>query len=161
MPGMSAGGAGTPRDDGFSQPLNGQRESAPRAFLSRLSRRLLSHPAGGAQAVVGHIDRAWSWSFTGLTGERPTLRPVFENTLKRLAKGHPVGYAMEFFNDCYAELASDLDDEIQRPGAGHDERLAQLWTSRNDARNYAVLGDPAVRLAVAAPPAAARAEATR
>jgi hypothetical protein len=158
---FSCFGAGTPRFDGFPQALHGHREIAPRAFLSRLSRRLLAHPAGGALAVVGHVDRAWSWSFTGLTGDGPTLRPVFENTLKRLANGYPIGYAMEFFNSCYAELASDLDDEIKRATDSRDERLAQLWTGRNDARNYAVLGDPAVRLAVPPPQSDARAEAVR
>jgi hypothetical protein len=149
---FSCFGAGTPRLDGFPEPLYGQRQIAPRAFLSRLAARLLAHPRGGAQAVVGHVDRAWSWSFSGLGGEWPTLRPVFENTLKRLANGYPVGYAMEYFNSCYADLAATLAEEIGQSGAGDessgDERLAQLWTGRNDARNYAVLGDPAVRLAV-------------
>jgi hypothetical protein len=148
---FSCFGAGTPRADGFLKPLFGKRQIAPRAFLSRLSRRLLAHPRGGAQAVVGHVDRAWSWSFSGLDGEWPTLRPVFENALKRLANGYPIGHAMEFFNLCYAELAATLEDELGRHAGGdgrRDERLAQLWTGRNDARNYAVLGDPAVRLAV-------------
>jgi hypothetical protein len=146
---FSCFGAGTPRNDGFPEPLHGRRRIAPQAFLSRLSRRLLTHASGGAQAVVGHVDRAWSWSFTGLTGAKPSLRPVFANTLKRLANGYPIGFAMEYFNGCYAELASDLDDEIKRSPNGRDARIAELWTSRNDARNYAVLGDPAVRLAVA------------
>jgi hypothetical protein len=153
---FSCFGAGTPRSDGFPQPLYGQREIAPRAFLSRLSRRLLAHPRGGALAVVGHVDRAWSWSFSGLTGEWPTLRPIFKNALKRLANGYPVGYAMEFFNQCYAQLSTTLEYEVGRPAAaGGDQRIAQLWTDRNDARNYAVLGDPAARLAVG-PAAAAR-----
>jgi hypothetical protein len=148
---FSCYGAGTPRRDAFPQPLHGQRELAPRAFLSQLSRRLLGHPAGGALAVVGHVDRAWSWSFADLGGREPALRPVFENTLKSLAMGYPIGYAMEFFNSCYAELASDLDDELRRTDAGREGRIAELWTSRNDARNYAVLGDPAVRLAAPLP----------
>jgi len=149
---FSCFGAGTPRVDGFPEPLFGQRQIAPRAFLSRLSKRLLAHPRGGALAVVGHVDRAWSWSFSGLSGKWPTMRPVFENALRRLTNGYPVGYAMEFFNSCFAELAATLDEEIDRSAGGGDgrgdERLAQLWTGRNDARNYAVLGDPAVRLAV-------------
>jgi|HubBroStandDraft_3_1064219.scaffolds.fasta_scaffold02674_4 hypothetical protein len=145
---FSCFGAGTPRRDGFPVPLHGRREIAPKSFLSRLSRRLLTHPAGGALAVVGHVDRAWSWSFAGAGEDGPTLRPVFESALRRLTGGYPVGYATEFFNSCYAELSTVLDEEA-RSSAGDDERLAQLWTSRNDARSYAVLGDPAVRLAVA------------
>jgi hypothetical protein len=144
---FSCYGAGTPRRDGFQVPVFGEREIARRAFLSRLSSRLLAHPRGGALAVIGHVDRAWSWSFAGLTGREVALRPVFESTLCRLFSGAPLGYAMEFFNGCYAELASDLDEELRRDCRNHDY-LARLWANRNDARNYAVLGDPAVRLAL-------------
>lgn len=146
---FSCYGAGTPRSDDFPEPVSGQREIAPRAFLSRLARRMLAHPKGAALAVVGHVDRAWSWSFGGPEGREHTLRPVFGNTLQRLTAGSTIGFAMEYFNACYAELASDLDDELRRSRDDGDPRIANLWTSRNDARNYALLGDPAVRLAVA------------
>ena len=54
-------GAGTPK---YSTPRNGERRQiAPRAFVSRLAQRLLSHPNGGALAVIGNVDMFWSSIF--------------------------------------------------------------------------------------------------
>jgi len=62
--------------------------------------------------------------------------------------GHPVGYAMEYFGSRHAELSADLAlalGEDSEPGLARDRELADLWTTSSDARNYLVLGDPAVR----------------
>jgi hypothetical protein len=142
-------GAGTPRWDEFSRKGQGERRAlSSRAFLGRLPQRLLGHPRGGALAVVGHVDRAWGFSLVW-----PDAGPqtgVFESTLRRLLDGQPVGSAMEFFNQRYAELASDLASEVEALGFGKqlDETLlADLWTASHDARNYTILGAPAVRVA--------------
>jgi hypothetical protein len=145
---FSCFGAGTPRYDAYPAPLHGSRRIAARGFVAPLARRLLSHPKGGALAVIGHVDRAMGWSFGGPKSRAHKLRPVFENALKALTAGYPVGYAMEFFNSCHAELAAEMDIEARRNGHSRDRRLVELWTNRHDARNYAVLGDPAVRLAL-------------
>jgi hypothetical protein len=144
-------GAGTPHWDEFTRRGRGEphRELSSGSFMGRLPQRLLGHPKGGALAVVGHVDRAWGFSLVW-PGAGPQTT-VFESTLRRLLDGQPVGWAMEFFNQRYAELASDLAAEVESLGFGKklDETvIADLWTASHDARNYTIVGDPAVRVAI-------------
>lgn len=142
--------AGTPRMDQFAHLRQGRREPvqiAPVSFVAQLPKRLLAHPAGGALAVIGHIDRAWGSSF--YWGGSVEYQTAYESTVARIMAGDPVGCATEYFNARYAELAVMLNGELEQIRDGRQPNAAELsalWTANNDARGYAIIGDPAVRL---------------
>jgi hypothetical protein len=139
---------GTPRLDDFSHAAFTEPEPiAPHAFVATLPKRLLSHPRGGALAVVAHVERAWGYSFSW-PGAGPQLQ-AFESTLTQLASGHPIGSALEYFNDRYSQLAAMLTTQIEdaKFQKNIDEvEIAGTWTAHNDARSYVIVGDPAIRL---------------
>jgi len=143
-------GAGTLAFDPFLMDRDGgPRPVAERPFIAALPKRLLSHPRGGALAVLGHIDRAWGFSIRP-RGLGPQIVP-FRNLIGRVLAGEPVGHATKDFSEKYASLSASLLDALDksRPGERLDEvDLAWAWVERNDAQNYIVLGDPAVRIRV-------------
>ena len=147
-------GAGTPCLNDFPYYDNNWGPIAPHAFLARLPQRLLAHPGGGALAVIGHVDRAWGYSFSWYAEGRTREQTVaFRDTLTALMGGQPVGHAVECFNNRHATLSAMLTGQLLdvRRGTESDEReLAGLWPANNDSRAYVVIGDPAARLMVAA-----------
>ena len=153
--------AGTPR---FENQVRDQppRELADRAFVSRLSQRLLGHPRGGALAVIGHVDVSWGdtlQEFANAPGGTKQWKSegsdTFVGTVSRLVRGFTVGSAMDFFNSRYAQTAAELVDQLLNPtlyGSADGKRARdRLINEAIDVRNYIVLGDPAVRLPVEGP----------
>lgn len=136
-------GLGTPQFNDFKHK-DGEAELAEQPFVARLPQKLLSHEKGGALAVLGHIDRAWTHSFKNSQIKQWS---VFQSALTCLMRRCPVGYAMEYFNQEYAELASDCNLGIQNDKK-KDKEIAELWTRSHNARNFAIFGDPAVRVAI-------------
>ena len=137
-------GAGTPKHDEFlPAESNERRELAAQPFVARLPQRLLM---SGAAAVMGHIERAWSCSFLWPGAGAQT--GVVTHMLQQLAGGARVGAAAQLFNDRCNEIAFELARAIKdrKFGLENDEEIAALWLAQTDAENYAILGDPAVRL---------------
>jgi hypothetical protein len=64
-----------------------------------------------------------------------------------LMLGRRVGSALDRFNGRWAAIATELSD-LMRDDPDHNKstKALNLWIARDDARNYIILGDPAVRL---------------
>jgi hypothetical protein len=144
-------GAGTPyRDEFYELARKEPTPIARHAFIAGLPRRLLSLPRGGALAVIGHVERAWTFSFQWENIQEDTA--TFESALIHILDGKPVGTAVDYINSRYADIAVTLQHaknnaRYQEPNPLY---LTKLWTANNDARGYAIIGDPAVRLRTAA-----------
>ena len=72
--------------------------------------------------------------------------------MARVMKGDRIGQCTDQFNLRWAVLSAELTNTQQQrdllPGQISDATLANRWVARDDARNYLILGDPAVRLRV-------------
>jgi hypothetical protein len=144
-------GVGWPRHDTYSRTASAAPRIAPGPGLARLPRKLLAHPEGGALAVLGHIDRAWGWSFESDNGT--AQNGDFRMILNSLMAGNRIGQATDRFNTDWAALSAGIAETLQQMQSGERtlsgdnlKRFANQWVARDDARNYIVLGDPAVRL---------------
>jgi len=138
-------GAGTPHLDPFAHTRGIEPPVvADEPFVAALPKELLTHAGGGALAVIGHVDRAWGYSY--LFGGEAQLVP-FQNAIGRILIGKPIGVAMKDFGERHGALSAHLSDVLQDLHHGRavpDGRIAALWTERSDAQNYILLGDPAV-----------------
>ncbi len=144
-------GVGWPEFDTFSRTKQGKKPIASQSSLSSLPRKLLSHSDGGALAVVGHIDRAWGYSFASDNGT--AQNGDFRMILNNLMSGVRIGHATDKFNTNWGALSHEISDLMRDVQNGDRvlspekmKALAIQWVARDDARNYIVFGDPAVRL---------------
>jgi hypothetical protein len=156
--------AGTPKFTNFPNYFSNPRQQmAERDFLAPLSMRLLSLPRAPL-AILGHVDTCWAYSISGMKGEiREADFYSFLNLFVDLMRGFPIGAAARHLRDRYNALRAALDaletstnetPTVNRD-AGDQEVIAQnrtieaQRTATVDARNWIILGDPAVRLMVA------------
>jgi hypothetical protein len=146
-------GAGTPARDQFLRDFTAPNQVpalAPQPFVSALPQRLLSHPRGGALAVIGHVDRAFGFSIRPPKATATQILP-FRNSLGFILGGTRVGLALMMqFGQRFATLSAQLLSSVS-PTAPEDMKLSDVdlvlcWMERNDAQNYVLLGDPAVRI---------------
>lgn len=149
-------GAGTPDLDAYSFLRSRQswREAVPEVlaehpFVAGLPQALLSR---GALAVLGHVDRAFTSSFLWRTQEgteSPALRSL-QASLRRLARGDRVGHALRPLFRRFSYIAAHLLPMLEAWRSGwqvEDELIENHLLTYVDARNYLLLGDPAVRAA--------------
>jgi len=146
-------GAGTPefdnfpdRDDQTSKHEYKPKRLAEKPFVAALPRTML---ANGALAVVGHIDRGWTLSFQWKINDQPMMTIAsLKDTLDQLVGGRRLGSAMRALHRRLMSLAAYLTDPLERVRKGQqagEPYLAFLWRAHNDARNFVILGDPAVQ----------------
>jgi Peptidase family C25 len=140
-------GGGVPEIDNFDRLNKEPKRIAPGPFIAKLPQALLGHAGGGALAVLAHVERAWAYSFQGDRGN-PQIQG-FRDVIGRLLRGERIGQATDTFNTRWAALSTQLAE--LHVNMMHDpdlplRPLGNLWVARDDARNFMILGDPAVRL---------------
>ncbi len=126
-----------------------------RPFIAALPQAALAS-ADGPLAFVGHLDLAWTYSFSELDGGKQKGSPdKFYNILKSLFRGNRAGVAllelMRFYVDKNQQLTElyDLASEAKmsgKPSPVSKTKLGHLWMTRQDLSGYILLGDPAVKL---------------
>jgi len=137
---------GCPDFDTYSRLPDGSRKRLlDVTMVARLPQAML---AGGALGVIAHIDRAFACSFQN-DRSQPQTQDI-RQVLIRIMRGFRLGQALDGFNLRWAVLGAALsellrDREIDATSVS-DDLLASCWLTRDDARNYVLLGDPAVRL---------------
>jgi hypothetical protein len=140
-------GGGCPREDNFGLGTGEPPRQLVRApIVSRLPQRMLLQ---GALASFAHVDRAWAYSFQNTRGA-PQVQEM-RDVMVRILQGQRLGQALDGFNLRWAVLSAELQESQKSREAFADQlvsnaELANRFVARNDARNYIVIGDPAVRL---------------
>jgi hypothetical protein len=142
----------------FSGPATAVLKGLPRAgerpFIAALPQAVLRNPEGPL-AFMGHIDLAWTYSFTELDSGNAEDRPgKFIQIISELLRGNRTGIGfralMLALGKTNSELTTIYDRQAMNPGADPklEARRGHLWMLRQDLAAYMVLGDPAVRLPV-------------
>ena len=139
-------GGGCPKEDTFGrEPGEPPLQLVPEPIVGRLPQKLLT---AGALASLAHVDRAWEYSFLN-SRSVPQVQEM-RNVMVSILEGDRIGQATDAFNQRWAVLSAELQESQTLRKASPEQVsaavLANRYVARNDARNYIVLGDPAVRL---------------
>jgi hypothetical protein len=133
--------AGCPAlDSYYFNPDGTPKTLAPAPMIAKLPQALLSK---GALAVIGHVDRAFQYGFVDLAGT-PQMQAL-RTPLERLMQGCRAGAAADSFSSTWGSIAAVLQ---MPPDPGDPPPTVYDHIACDDARNYIVLGDPAVYLRV-------------
>ena len=132
--------AGVPREQDWVHPSTGAADAlAPKAYVSRLPQKLL---AGGLQAFIGHVSKAWGFSYLGVTHSSQQIS-TFTETLGELMDGMPVGHALDTLNQRSVLLSGVVGDMLEHPANYPSQtEVVYTWMARNDCRGHVLLGDP-------------------
>jgi hypothetical protein len=128
-----------------------------RPFVASMPQAALRNPAGPL-AVIGHMDLAWTYSFSGVTDLSESRKSRIYRPLEVMVRGSRVGVALDALMLSYRETNDALMADYQRaadarannqPDPTDPKERGHRWMLRNDLRGYVLLGDPAVRLPLA------------
>ncbi|HXU34410.1 MAG TPA: hypothetical protein VN851_27870, partial [Thermoanaerobaculia bacterium] len=138
-------GMGSPAIDELTAVI-GQKppQIADASFVARLPQRLL---ARGALAVVGHVDRALT--IAGTWDGIEAQPQVFLDLGIQLMRGDPVGWATERLGQFFGTHAGHMNEKWQTHALSQEvdpDEFTVQWSATKNARNFALLGDPAVRI---------------
>lgn len=120
-------------------------------FVAALPQAVLANP-DGPLAVIGHVDLAWTSTFSD-RGNVAFSR--FLGVLRTLVEGRRVGNALHSLLRFHAEALIPLTALLMREERALAEgraspvdpiEKARSWMLCQDLSNYVLLGDPAVRL---------------
>jgi len=149
-------------DSYYTNPDGSPMALAPAPMISNLSQALLRR---GALAVIGHVDLAFPYAFQDVNGT-PQMQAL-RTPIELLLRGKKAGLAIDSLSILWSSLATQLGDALRSnpgtPGApagsagaapaaslstSASPAIPRLTIARDDARNYILLGDPAVHLRV-------------
>lgn len=125
-----------------------------RPFLAAMPQAALANPEGPL-AVIGHVDLAWAYGFSGTKRLSESRKSRIQEPLNVLVRGSRAGVALGKLMEPYRVTNDALMGMYQRrrdaradgrPDPTDPKERASLWMLRNDLRGYVLLGDPAVRL---------------
>jgi hypothetical protein len=128
------------------EPLSAQ------PWISAMAWRLLSNPGGAAAAVVGHVGEALAFDEGLQTSLACT--PALRACIHEILRGRRVGAAMEEISGALAAFADAHAEDQQQATLGNPlarDSLPASGFAYLDARNYAIMGDPAARISVNPP----------